>query len=560
MLIKDIFQGRRPYFLIIILGFLIYFQVLFFGFSYLDDNTLILDNQYFLSNLSNIPEAFQTDVFHLFNHSAAYYRPILTISLMLDYQLGKIAPFMYHFTNVILHVVASCLVFLFFQKLNYRKDLALFFSLIFTIHPVLAQAAAWIPGRNDSLLAVFVLLMSILLIEYLQKNSRKYLFWFLIFFTLALFTKESAIFCFPIVAFYLYFISKEKKNYTSMVYIFGGLAAISIMWVIIRYYALGGSAGMDFFIMLKSIILNFPAVIQFIGKILFPFNLSVLPIMQDTTFIYGIIAIVAISIAFFFTKEKRWSFMLLGLGWFFAFLLPSFIRPNTELVADFIEHRLYVPIIGFFIFLLEIDIVKKINFKRSNSLIAPCVILIIFSSITIIHSRTFANRTVFWKNAVKNSPHYPLAHRNLGAMLFLDGKMDAAKPEFEKALELNPTEEMAHNNLGLVYLEKGDFSKAEEEFNKELEVNPYYDNAYANKGLLYYRMGKMDEAVDSWKKTLEVNPGYSQALYNLFVYYYQGQDEKNSKYWAQEAENRGIPLLPEMQKMLNPLESIILNK
>jgi hypothetical protein len=42
---KIFLKGRRPYFWIVLLVFLIYFQTLFFNFTYFDDDLLILNNQ-----------------------------------------------------------------------------------------------------------------------------------------------------------------------------------------------------------------------------------------------------------------------------------------------------------------------------------------------------------------------------------------------------------------------------------------------------------------------------------------------------------------------------------
>ena len=43
-----------------------------------------------------------------------------------------------------------------------------------------------------------------------------------------------------------------------------------------------------------------------------------------------------------------------------GFLLISFVKPNSS-VPDFIEHRLYVPIIGILIILFKSDFLEKIN-------------------------------------------------------------------------------------------------------------------------------------------------------------------------------------------------------
>lgn len=549
--LDKIFHKKWTPFLIIAgIGFVLYFQAFFFNFSYLDDNNLILDNQYFLSHFLNIFSSFLTDVFHLFNSSAFYYRPILTISLILDYQVGNIHPFIYHFTNVMLHIVSSYLVFVLLVKLNYKKTLSFLFSILFLVHPVLTQAIAWIPGRNDSLLAVFVLATFIFFIKYLREEKRSNLIWSLIFLGLTLFTKESGIFIILILFFYLYFIYKEKRLSFNSYYFFIGSAGILGLWTLLRHITLVGSHPIGFLGMVKSIFVNSPAVIQFVGKIFFPFNLNVLPVLQDTTFIYGIIALVILLLLVIFTKQKRWSFLLLGIGWFFAFLLPSFIRPNTSLVADFIEHRLYVPIIGLFIVLLETDLIKRIDLKKKSVLAIVGCIIILFSVITVVHSRNFVNRLAFWKNAAQNSPHYPLAHRNLGAMEYLDGDTSDAEKEFKIALELNPEEQMAHNNLGLIYSDQGKFKESEDEYKKELEVNPYYDNAYFNLGLLYWNQKMNDKAVESWKKTLEINPNNIDALKVLMIYYYNNKDYTNAIPYISSLYQIGVPLSPELIRLL----------
>ncbi len=511
MLEKIFSKNYIPFLIIAGLGFILYFQAFFFDFSYLDDNVLVLGNQAFLANLGNIFASFSTDVFHLFNHSAFYYRPILTISFMFDYQFGGASPFMYHFTNVLLHLGAACLLFIFLKKLNYKKELSLFFSLIFVVHPVLTQAVAWIPGRNDSLLAIFVLATFIFFINYLKDKKLVDMVWSLVFFGLALFTKESAIFIFPIMVFYFYFLQSERqgiKNALQNFYYFLWAIGIGVAWVAARHFALAGSTPATLLNMIKSVFINLPATVQLIGKIFLPFNLSVLPIMQDTTFVYGIIATILFVLIILLTKNKRFTYILFGFGWFFAFLLPSFIRPNPLLPSDFIEHRLYVPIIGIFIILLETDFIRKIDFKKKTVLAATGALLLGLSIITLVHSRSFVDKLAFWKNAAENSPHYPLAHRNLGAMEYLNGDLPDAEQEFKKALELNPTEEMAHNNLGLVYVSQNKLPEAMAEYKKELEVNPNYDNAYYNLGLLYWQEKMYPEAIADWKKTLELNPGY----------------------------------------------------
>ena len=171
----------RPYAWIVLVGFLLYFKAIFFGYTYLDDNNLILENIYFLHDISNIIAAFGQDVFRLISTADIYYRPLMTVSLILDAQIGGAAPFIYHFTNLLIHLLGSCLVFLLLNKIGCKRELSFVFSLIFAIHPALSQAVAWIPGRNDSLMAVFALLSFIFFIDYAERKKYGHCFCILYF-------------------------------------------------------------------------------------------------------------------------------------------------------------------------------------------------------------------------------------------------------------------------------------------------------------------------------------------------------------------------------------------
>ena len=145
----------KPYFWIAVVGFLLYARTVLFKFVYLDDNSLILDNFFFIRRLSNIAAAFRNDVFISSSFADAYYRPLLTTSFILDAQLSGQSPVLYHLSNIIYHIIASMLVYKLFKTLKIKKDTSLILALVFVVHPVLTQAVAWIPGRNDSLLTIF---------------------------------------------------------------------------------------------------------------------------------------------------------------------------------------------------------------------------------------------------------------------------------------------------------------------------------------------------------------------------------------------------------------------
>ena len=88
---SDSIKKWLPYICIVVIGFIIYSQTMNYKFIEFDDQLLIVDNYKFLKSFSNIIEAFKHDVFHIPNYhgSEAYYRPVFTISLMLDAQAAN---------------------------------------------------------------------------------------------------------------------------------------------------------------------------------------------------------------------------------------------------------------------------------------------------------------------------------------------------------------------------------------------------------------------------------------------------------------------------------------
>lgn len=530
-------NNKKVFIWLALVCLVVYLQSLFFKYTYLDDNVLVLDNLFFLKNLSNLPKVFVTEVFHLLHSSAAYYRPVLTLSFMFDAIIGGGALWVFHATDIVIHVFVVWFLYLLLLRLKVSQKTAFYLSLFFAVHPALSQAVSWIPGRNDSLLALFVLGSLYFWDKYLQSLKIHDLLYYLLFFVLALFTKESAL---VLPFFYLgWWIWIHRANLRkTLPIIFLLWSVIGFVWFALRSIALGQNpVKYTLLEAVKTIGGNWQAIVLYFGKIFLPVNLSVLPTLVDSTLIFGIVSLVLFIILSLIRRPR--NFWIYGLGWaiFLGFLLPGFIRPNTVYMPDFLEHRLYLPMIGILISLSQL----LPDFKKGVGDGAAILAICIFGLINVVHSRVFSDSLPFWINAATNSPHHPLAHKNLGAMYYLNGQLDQAEGEFLKSLDLNKTEPMINNNLGLIYLDRGDDDLALKYFQKELELYPSYDNAHANLALLYYKEKKYDLAEAEWLTTVAINPDHKDALKYLAVYYAQvKKDPAKAQYFYVEATKRGV--------------------
>ena len=188
--------------LLTVIVFSLYGKSINFEFTNHDDASLIVNNINYLSQWKNIPSLFTTSAYLSKNYY--YYRPVLTLSFSIEAILFYNNTKIYHLTNIILFILALYLMYVFLSKLNTNKTVLKLLMILVCVHPILASSVVWIPARNDTLLAIFVFLSFICFIKYLEENSIKNLAFYILFFTISLFTKESAIFVTVLYILFMY--------------------------------------------------------------------------------------------------------------------------------------------------------------------------------------------------------------------------------------------------------------------------------------------------------------------------------------------------------------------
>lgn len=499
-----------PYLLFFVLIFAIYGRTISYDYSYLDDQQLILQHADILDR-ANAEEIFFNDVFFSPTNSF-YYRPILTWSFVLDWHLGGANIHFFHFSNLIYHFIAVCLLFYLLMLSKINKEKAFFLALLFALHPVVSQAVAWVPGRNDSLVAIFIFSAIIFFSRFLQFEKIRDLIFLGITFLLALLTKESAVLVAPFALFWAFIFRREYFGKTK-IFIAAAVAITSgLLWYLIRSLViLPQSLGSTF----SSLWDNITSPLVFFSKIFYPFNLSVYSVIADVNFIYGIIALfILLSLLIISRPRTIWP-SVFGFLWFWLFLMFSSVRPDGIEAQNFMEHRIYVGMFGVLIILAQIQISKK--FIKSNKIIyiISSLIIIFLAVLSFSYSRHFKNKISFWEQAAISSPHSALVQRNLGAMYYLDQRFFEAELYAKKALEINPNEPMANNNIAVIYMEREKYQEAERFLKRELELNPNYDLALLNLGQIYYLEGDYSNAKVLWQKILSINPYNQQASFYL---------------------------------------------
>jgi len=87
----------------------------------------------------------------------ANYHPITWLSHMLDVELWGLAPAGHHLTSILLHALASGLLFLWLARVTGDSLRATIVTLLFAVHPLRVESVVWVSERKDVVSGVFVL-------------------------------------------------------------------------------------------------------------------------------------------------------------------------------------------------------------------------------------------------------------------------------------------------------------------------------------------------------------------------------------------------------------------
>jgi protein O-mannosyl-transferase len=131
--------------------------------------------------------------------SLGYPVPVTVLSYRLEYLLAGGSPWLYHATNLLLHLGICGLLYGLGRRLGLGKTGASVAMLFFGLHPVVAEPVSWISGRKELLAALFGLLATY---GFLGTRRARAVLLATAFFALAAFSKPSVL-ALPLAWFFL---------------------------------------------------------------------------------------------------------------------------------------------------------------------------------------------------------------------------------------------------------------------------------------------------------------------------------------------------------------------
>lgn len=524
----------RPFLWLALAVFLLYLPSLRLGFTDLDDVIFIREMKDYMSSLANLSTSFTRGVFDAVKDT--YYRPMFLNAMLLNYQVSGEDIAGYHFVNILLHLTTVWLFYRLLIRLDVRAFHAFLLALLFAVHPVLSQAVTWIPGRNDSLMAVFVLAFLLQALRYMERKRAFDLLLSFLWLLLGFFTKETALFAVPAAVVLLLFRKRYHWKDRRLLGQYAVWAAAILVYFMVRSSAAIKHAAIVPAELWQDFLWRLPLLIQYLGKIFFPFNLSVFPIMEDTAFYYGWAAIVLLIAMIWFAPVRNKRNILSGMLFFLIFLLPVLLVPRSMNEQTF-EHRLYLPVMGILLVLPETVLFQSRKGTDRRLLIGMLALAGLFAVLNYRHQQHFRDPLSFWEQAYQTSPHSAYAVMMYGARV--PDKQQQGYALMREAYRLNPDEKYLNYYYGVMLQEQDSLLESEKYFLKEKNASGYYECDFYLAKVAYFKKDS-PAAIGYLEAYLQKNPAHIMANNNLLLLYIQTGRKVKARRQVQDMLRKGL--------------------
>jgi hypothetical protein len=435
-----------------------------------------------------------------------FYRPVLVISWIIDTLIGGGRLWIYHLSNVIYHFTAVCVLFNLLKNLNFSRNKSLIFSSFFAVIPIINQAVAWIPGRNDVILAIFVFGSFLFTVKYNNSGNLKYLFLSAVLFAVSLFTKETAMAAFIVFPAYILLSGKEKFLKKTCI-LAGALLFCVLVWYLMKSSFTGAKEiGVFHLVSYTKIAIArfFPANLQYISKIFFPVNLKVMPVLSGFDAVLGLLVSAFITALVYASKKVNYSNALFGLVWFIMFLVLPYFQ-NSYFI---LEHRAYIALLGLIIILNEI----KLNDKIKNILPYLAVFyFLFFIAVSYVNNIKFENKLIFGAAASIETPLNVKTTFLYGRTFSDSGTLQTAayfmKRNYEqKSIKDKQKDPSSAAFIGLFAWQRKDIKEAKKYLAIAAEKNTTIHQTYGALANIFMNEGRYEEALSNIKKAFKLKP------------------------------------------------------
>ncbi len=458
-------------------------------------------------------------------------RPVVNLSLALNYAISREAPWSYHAVNLLVHVLAGLALFGIVRRTLHqprmperlRRDavpLGAAVAALWLLHPLQTESVTSIIQRTESLMSLFYLLTLYGFIRGVQAARATRAAGWLVFSIasclLGMGAKEVMVSAPLLVLLYdrTFVAGTFRAAWQQRWRYYLGLAGT---WLLLGWLVLhaGGSrgeaAGFGLGVTPWTYLLTQCQAIALYLKLslwprplVFDYGTDVVPSL--TVVWPQALLLIALAAGTVVALWRRPAVGFLGAA-FFAILAPS--SSVVPLVSQTIaEHRMYLPLAAVLTLMVT---AAGARFGRVTVFIGTAIALV-FAVLTLQRNRDYRSEVAIWTDTVTKLPDNPRARVNLAEILLNTGQPAAALEHAAEAVRLKPGYPEAQTNLGIALAQTGRPADALLPCRTAIELNPRYARGHSNLAVVLAQLGQLPEAIMHLEEALRLAPDSPDAV------------------------------------------------
>ncbi len=478
---------------------------------------------------------------------AGRYQPLTLTSYWLEYRFfhADLAPA--HFVNIVLHALVVLLLWMLLRKLDVPGAWAA--AAIFAVHPVHAQAVAWISGRSVVLAAAFYLASLLVYLRFVgitQAEGEKTLFtlppeperlWGLAFvlFLCALLSNAGVAVTLPIAVMVMLWWKRDAITGAELLgllpfFVVGVGIAVWTAWLqVISLASLAMNAALGFTPTQLIPLIAARGLWFYALKIVAPY-----PLMFDyprwapagLIGVLAAIALLSVLAALWFVRERIGRGALAAALLFVLVLTPliGLLDPPAIRYAYVADYRQYLASAAV-IAALVAGVAMLLQSPRLKNVLDPSYVagtlIVLLALLTFRQGTFYRNSLGLWNHTVTHNPRSLLAADGYGDAMIEARQYLVADRWYEKAQSIAPNDPRAATGLGtataaLAYEDQSSGqpdaaatqqTAAEQYFRDALRMDPDYKDAYVALAEVLIEL-KHDDlgAIDPLKHAIQLDP------------------------------------------------------
>ncbi|MGA7991927.1 MAG: tetratricopeptide repeat protein [Thermoanaerobaculia bacterium] len=503
-----------------------------FGNAFHFDDSHVVVNNLYIRSLSNAGRFF-TDVRTV---SALpqnqNYRPLVTLSLAVDYFLGHgLSTRVFHLDQLFLFALLGIALFFLYLRIMDRalpsplnRFLALFAATLFCVHTANTETMNLMHARSEILSALGI--VGGFLVYLGTPRLRRFQLHLLPMAAGAL-AKTPAVLLAPLLFVWEFlvpgpdepparpFAERLRSAFRAAAPAF--VAGIALFWFVEKRMVppglnYGGGDRLAYAQTQLWVWLHYLRLFVLPVGLSADTDLGLIPVWYDTRVLAGACAVAALAwVALRCSKIPRAWPVTFGLAWFAIGLLPtSSVIPLAEPLN---EHRVFLPYIGLVLSAVwGARLLLAGRARYAKAIVAVCLAALASLALgTHIRNRAWMTDEGLWADVTAKSPGNGRAWMNYGTALMARGNYARARECYERAALRTPDYWTLEINRGILENAMGNAAAAEPHFKRAVELGPGQPDAHYFYATWLVHAGRGPEAREHLETALRLSPGAAPA-------------------------------------------------